>query len=261
MKKPTILGLLLVGLVAYSATRCASSSGTDAGAPATAAKNCSPATVGPLSDDGGLTRVASSDPGMSIALDDGGHYPMPGGTYKGYCFTFADKAGSTFYPPCGDVGPCFTKATGLCVSANLGAGSATTWGGGIGCNIDQAAGAGTTALYTDVKGKTSITVAATGCKIPDQLQVQLNVANPPTSAAGVPGSGYFCKLATLGAPDANGVRSATVNLTELTQDCWLTGGTAMDPATMYATSIQVQINSIEGVPSTWDFCISQLAIQ
>jgi hypothetical protein len=198
---------------------------------------------------------------MSIALQEGGFYAMPSSSYKGYCFTYGDMNGSTLYPPCGTTGPCFTTATGLCLSANLGSGSATTWGGGFGCNLNQASGAGTTALYIDLIGKTSLTVGVVGCKIPDQLQMQLNVANPPTTASGIPGSGYFCNLATLSAPDANGVRSATIKLTDLTEDCWLAGGPSLDPATMYAVSMQGQINSITGVPSNWDFCISQLSLQ
>lgn len=68
MKKPTILGLLLVGLVAYATARCAGygSGGTDASVAVEAgnSKNCNAGVMGPLSDDGGLTRIASSDPSM-----------------------------------------------------------------------------------------------------------------------------------------------------------------------------------------------------
>jgi hypothetical protein len=185
---------------------------------------------------------------------------MPSSSYQGYCFTYGDLNGSTLYPPCGTTGPCFTLATGLCLSANLGSGSATTWGGGFGCNLNQPTGT-TTALYTDITGKASLTIGVVGCKIPDQLQMQLNVANPPASSSGVPGSGYFCKVADLSAPDANGVRSATIKLTDLTEDCWLGGGPSLDPVTMKVVSVQGQINAITGVASTWDFCLSQLTIQ
>jgi hypothetical protein len=214
--------------------------------------------------EGGLTRIGYTDPSRSVTLGDGGHYVMPNSNdkYKGYCFTYGDNAGSSLYPPCGDTGPCFTAATGLCPSASLGQGSATTWGGGIGCNLNQAAGEGTAALYTDVIGMTSMTISVYGCAIPDLLQVQLNVVNPPSDDAGTPGSGYFCNRTTpLGAPDANGVRTATVQLRDLQQDCWLTGGPMFDPDTMNVRSIQAQINAIDGQATNWDFCVSQWSIQ
>jgi hypothetical protein len=258
MKRPTFLGFYLFGLVACAGAGCANSPGSDAGAPS--AKNCKASTVAPFSDDAGLVQIGSSDQSASIPLQEGGFYAMTSTKFQGYCFTYDDKSGSTLYPPCGTTGPCFTQATGLCLSAKLGAGSVATWGGGFGCNLDQQSGA-SSALYTDIIGKTSLTVGVTGCKIPDQLQMQLNVANPPATPAGVPGSGYFCKRANLSPPDANGVRSVTIQLTDLTEDCWNDGGPKLDPATMYVVSVQGQINAIESIPSDWDFCISQLSIQ
>jgi hypothetical protein len=206
-------------------------------------------------------------------LAEGGHYTMPGGTYKGYCWTFHDPGGSTIYPPCGvadaDGGypPCFTQATGLCVSASLRPGSANTWGGGLGCNLNQAAGTGTAALIATVAGMTSMTISVYGCAVPDQLQVQLNQVNPAVDDAGVKGSGWFCKLATLGPPDANGVRSVTVQLRDLVQDCWVVGeagtpiGPVFDPETMSVNTIQAQVNSPNSIASNWDFCVSQWSIQ
>jgi hypothetical protein len=260
MKKPTLFGFSLVGLVACAAAGCAGSGSSGTDASAAASKNCNAATNAPVSNDGGLIQIGSSDQSTSIMLQEGGFYAMPSGKYQGYCFTYDDKSGSTLYPPCGTTGPCFTQATGLCLSANLGAGSVATWGGGFGCNLSQPSGT-STALYTDITGKTSLTVGVTGCKIPDQLQMQLNVANPPATPAGIPGSGYFCKRANLSPPDANGMRSVTIQLTELTEDCWLDGGPKLDPATMYVVSVQGQINAIESTPSNWDFCVSQLSIQ
>jgi hypothetical protein len=215
-----------------------------------------------LNEEGGLARIGYTDPQRSVALGDGGHYLMPNTKYKGYCFTYVDTGGSAVYPPCGTTGPCFTASTGLCPSASLGAGSATTWGGGIGCNLNQAAGEGTAALYTDVVGMTSMTISVYGCAVPALLQVQLNVVNPPPVDDATPGSGYFCNRTTpLGDPDADGVRSATVQLTDLRQDCWLTGGPTFDPATMNVRSIQAQINAPEAGASNWDFCVSKWSIQ
>lgn len=258
MKKPTVFGFSLVGLVACAGAGCASSPSSDAGAPSS--KNCKASIVAPFSDDAGLIQIGSSDQSTSISLQEGGFYAMPSTKFQGYCFTYDDKSGSTLYPPCGTTGPCFTQATGLCLSAKLGSGSVATWGGGFGCSLSQASGT-TTPLYTDIIGKTSLTVGVTGCKIPDQLQMQLNVANPPATPAGIPGSGYFCKRANLSPPDANGVRSVTIQLTELTQDCWTAGGPTLDPATMSVLSVQGQINAIEGTPTNWDVCVSQLSIQ
>jgi hypothetical protein len=259
MKKPTVFAFSLVGLMACAAAGCA---GTPAHAPdasASPSKNCKASTTAPDFNDGGLIQIGSSDQSASIPLQEGGFYTMST-KYQGYCFTYDDKSGSTLYPPCGTTGPCFTQATGLCLSAKLGSGSVATWGGGFGCNLDQQSGA-SSALYTDITDKTSLTVGVTGCKIPDQLQMQLNVANPPATPAGIPGSGYFCKRADLSPPDANGVRSVTIQLTDLTEDCWNDGGPKLDPATMYVVSVQGQINAIEGIASDWDFCVSQLSIQ
>ena len=115
---------------------------------------------------------------------------------------------------------------------------------------------------------TSMTISVYGCAVPALLQVQLNVVNAPTDPdSGVPGSGYFCNRTTpLGAPDANGIRSATVPLTSLVQDCWITGdagtaaGPVFDPATMNVRSIQAQINAIDGSATNWDFCVSKWSI-
>jgi hypothetical protein len=222
--------------------------------------------------EAGLVRVGYTDPQRSIVLQEGGHYSMPNSgpdsgpdpRFKGYCFTYDDKNGSTFYPPCGqdsDGGyrPCFTAATGLCVSANLGLGSVNTWGGGFGCNLGQVPNGSD--LYVDVLGITSLTISVYGCAVPDQLQVQLNVVNAPADDAGTPGSGRFCNRATLGDPDANGVRSVTVPLAQLQQDCWLTGGPMFDASTMYVRSIQAQVNAIDGRATNWDFCVSQWTLQ
>jgi hypothetical protein len=259
MKKPTVSSSLLIVLAACAGVGCANSPKDPNPTVSTTAKNCRGATTAPVSNDGGLIQIGSSDQSTSITLQEGGFYSMSS-KYQGYCFTYDDKNGSTLYPPCGTTGPCFTQATGLCLSANLGAGSVATWGGGFGCNLDQPSGT-STALYTDITGKASLTVGVTGCKIPDQLQMQLNVANPPATPAGVPGSGYFCKRANLSPPDANGVRSVTIPLTDLTEDCWNDGGPTLDPATMFVVSVQGQINATEGIASDWDFCISQLSIQ
>jgi hypothetical protein len=225
---------------------------------------CSSAAGTPakFDDDGGLTKIGATDPAKSVVLQDGGYYAMPNTKYQGYCFTYADTGGSTVYPPCGTTGPCFTLPSGLCLSANMPPGSATAWGGGFGCSLNQATVAGAVALIADVIGMNSITIGVYGCSMPDQLQIQLNVVNPPIDVdSGAPGTGYFCNRAILGPADANGVRSVTVPLTDLRQDCWLTGGPVFDPATMSVRSIQAQVNATENLASNWDFCVSQLSIQ
>jgi hypothetical protein len=198
---------------------------------------------------------------MSVVLGDGGHYAMPNTTYRGSCWTFEDQGGSSVFPPCRTDGSCFTPATGLCVSASLPPGSATAWGVGFGCSLNQAAEPGAAPLSTSVAGMTRLTIGVYGCAVPAELQVQLNVVNSPSDDAGIPGSGYFCRRATLGPADANGVRTATVQLTELVQDCWVPGGLVFEPATMNAKSVQVQINAPEGQASSWDLCVSKLSLE
>jgi hypothetical protein len=304
MNKPVIFGALLLGVAGLVAASCSSnknnttgpsanaSGGTTAagdagtgggatgGAPSDAASDVLPFACGhwdasvKLNEEGGLVQIGYTDPSKSVTLAEGGYYAMPGTTYKGYCWTYKDAGGvSAIYPPCGtpqaDAAPppCFTQSTGLCISANWGAGSASNWGGGFGCSLNQGTAAGAAALNTDVIGKTSLTIGVYGCLVPDQLQVQLNVSNPPSDDAGTPGSGYFCNRANLGPPDANGIRSVTVQLADLAQDCWMTGdagtptGPKFDAATMVVKSIQAQVNAPTGVRSDWDLCVSQLSIQ
>jgi hypothetical protein len=307
MKKSVVLGVLILGAAGYAAASCASNDnkssstlmptggqssnagssagGSHAGTTSTGGSSAgSSGDSGPpfacghadasaeFSQEGGLVRVGYTDPARSVTLGDGGYYAMPGGNYKGYCFTYTDKAGSYLYPPCGqdaDGGylPCFTLSTGMCLSASLGSGSATTWGGGFGCNLNQGTASGAAALNTNVQNMQSITIGVYGCAIPSELQLQLNVSNPPSNDAGTPGSGYFCYRTALGAADASGVRSATFDFTKLVQDCWVTNdagqqtGPVFDPATMNVKSIQVQVNALDGKASNWDFCVSQLSIQ
>jgi len=283
MKTSVILGTLGLGLGACAFAGCSSDNKTAGGTGGTSAggntstggsssnggnsdsgtpQGC-PANVTPEFFDGGLTQVGYSEPTKSVTLGDGGYYEMPNNSkYHGHCFTFADGAGSTIYPPCGDTGPCFTVNTGLCMTADLGVGSATTWGAGFGCNLNEASTAGAAALFTDVIGMSTITASVYGCSAPPLLQVQLNVVDPPVDSLGVPGSGYFCnRTATWSKPDADGNITATVQLTDLTQDCWNPGGVVFDPATMHVKSIQGQINAVDGKASTWDFCLSRLSIE
>jgi hypothetical protein len=216
-------------------------------------------------------QVGYTEPNMSIALQDGGFYAMPNTKYKGYCFTYVDAGGSKFYPPCGvpnpgdPAPPCFTMSTGLCLTAKMGVGSAVAWGGGFGCSLNQGSAAGALALYTDVIGMTSITLGVYGCAIiPSQLQIQLNVVDEIIDDAGVKGDGFFCnrpKKENWVGPDANGIYTVTVKLTDLTQDCWNAGGMVFDPTWMHVKSIQGQVNSVDGAASSWDFCVSKLSIQ
>ncbi len=220
--------------------------------------------------DGGVIRYGATDPQYSVVLDVGGFYAMPSSNYHGYCFTFSDSTDntpggtSTITPPCGNTGPCYTVASGLCSTAILDkANGSISWGGGIGCNLNQKQGTGTRAGYTALTGMTSVTVEVYGCKVPDKLQLQINISNPPIDPdSGILGDGYFCNIATLSAPDANGMRGATVPITSLKQDCWNPGPLpALDPSLMTATSIQVQLNSDPAKVTTWDFCISKLLIE
>jgi hypothetical protein len=260
MKKTAILGATFLVSLAVTTAGCAGSGGSvDAGTSGDTSPGAT-CNATPVMDDAGLTKIGTTDPARSITLDVGGFYSIPSSSYKGYCFTYADTNGSAIYPPCGNTGPCFTVPTGLCLSANLGAGSATTWGGGFGCNLNQVKDT-TTALYTDVTDKTNLIIGVYGCKIPDVLQVQLNVVDPPDTSSGVPGSGYFCKRVTLPSADSNGVRTATVKLTDLVEDCWQNTTPTLDPATMHVKSVQAQINATDGAASNWDFCVSQLSFQ
>ena len=217
----------------------------------------SPATS--VTDAGALLRSGATDPRGSVPLDSSGRYVMQSTSYQGYCFTFADNFGSTAYPPCGSASPCFSAQSGLCVMAHLAASSGRAWGAGIGCNLNQAQGTDSLALNADIRGKTKITVAVYGCRVPNQLQVQLDVSNPPMDSSGVLGSGYFCNLVTLSAPDASGISTASIPIRDLRQDCWIAGGIPIDPATMLVRTVQLQVNA-SSEASGLDFCISNLVI-
>ncbi len=294
MNKTAILGAALLCGIGYLAASCSGTKSNNAGSGGTenggnSSTGGSTSRDGGTSDagsdvpaycsqykggieydiDGGVTRYGASDPADSIVLDVGGYYAMPGTNYHGYCFTFSDSTDNTVggtllaSPPCGNTGPCYTVASGLCSTLTLDkANGSISWGGGIGCSLHQAQASGATAGYTDIIGKTSVTVAVSGCKVPKVLQVQLNVTNPPFDDAGVLGDGYYCNQATLPAhPDANGVYSVTIPMSSFVQDCWNGVKTpVLDPATNTVKSLQVQVNSDPSNVTDWDFCISKLSI-
>ncbi len=223
--------------------------------------------------EAGLLRIGYTDPAQGVVLTTGGHYAMPNigsdagsvPRFEGDCWTYTDGSGSTLFPPCGSpypdggLPPCFTADSSLCVSASLGSKSSATWGAGFGCQLGQVPNGGN--LYVHLDGLTKMIISVYGCAVPDQLQIQLNVVNPPLDEAGVSGSGYFCVLATLGAPDARGMRTAIVQLADFQQDCWRGGGLRFDRATMNVVSMQAQINTLEGLPTNWDFCVSKWALE
>ena len=294
MNKPVIVGAILLCSIGYFVSSCSSTktnnagnggadnggsgstggSSSHAGSASDAGSDvpayCSQYQGGIEKDpDGGVIRYGASDPAQSLVLDVGGYYAMPGTTYHGYCFTFSDSTDNTVggtsqvSPPCGTTGPCYTVASGLCSTMTLDkANSNISWGGGIGCSLHQAQASGATAGYTDIIGKTSVTVTVAGCKVPKVLQVQLNVTNPPFDDAGVLGDGYYCNQATLPEhPDANGIYKVTITMTSFIQDCWNGLKTpVLDPATHTVKSLQVQVNSDPLNVTNWDFCISKLSI-
>ena len=281
MRKPVLLGLVGLGAIACFALGCSSSQsnntatggtssnggtgGTNGGSTSkvTATGGASCQSTVQYDADGGVVQYGASDPERSVTLDVGGFYSQSA-EFHGYCFTVSDSTDdnltggtSKFNPPCGKTGPCFTVPSGLCATAQIDkANGAVSWGGGIGCNLAQAQGASNT--FVAVAGKTTMTISVIGCKTPDTLQMQLNVGNPPYDAdAGKYGDGYFCKVIKLSAPDANGVRTSTFNLSELSQDCWNPGGPVFDASTMLVTAMQAQISAIDSGPTNWDFCISK----
>ena len=292
MNKPTILGLVFWGVTGCLLVSCSgsksnssgsggqtsSSGGSEAGGGpsksdggpegGSAAQACPNPGVDAKTEDGGLVSIGASDPLDSTPLQEGGYYAMPSGTYSGYCFTYSDSVPpntgtSTMYPPCGNSPTCFTQASGLCPVANLALGSTIDWGGGIGCNLGQAKATATATspspTYVAITGKTSMTISVTGCKVPAQLQLQLNVGNPDKNDAGQYGDGYYCKLTTL-TPDGKGNMTATVQLNDLQQDCWQAGGPLLDPSTKLVASMQAQINALTTAASVWDFCVSKWTI-
>jgi hypothetical protein len=225
--------------------------------------------------DGGLVQVGFTDPSKSVQLGIGAYYAMPNTTFQGHCYTIADKYatdGSTTFPPCGTADtadapspPCFTVNTGLCVTQSLGVASGSNvWGAGLGCNLAQEQGH-TFIDRADLTGKTNVTVGIYGCSVPPKLQVQLNMhygTGPSTVDGGTaPGDGYFCKVVDLPKdPDANGVRTITVPISDLTEDCWNPGGPKLDLATMPIEAFMVQVNSDSAKRKNYDFCLSKLSI-
>ena len=239
---------------------------TSVGGAATGGSSATAACIAPainLTDAGVLLRAGATDPGASVPLADDGYYTMPSSPYHGYCFTFADNytpGGSTVFPPCGSGHPCFTAESGLCLQAHLGVSSNNVWGAGIGCNLNQMHATGALSSYTDITGKTTLTVAIYSCKPPTQIMLQLNVVNPPfDESSGQFGSGYFCSLTTLSAPDASGMSTLSVPLGDLRQDCWKAGGPLLDPAAMKVNAVSFQAMA-SSAASDVDFCVAKLLI-
>ena len=214
--------------------------------------------------DGGLilSQVGETDPSKSIALDVGGYFTS--GDAQGYCFTYADNKpnGSTIFPLCGTNGDeCFTKSTGLCVTASLGVASSAIWGAGIGCALSQQQSGNDSGKSVSVASKTSISVEVYGCKVPKTMRVQLNIYPPIYEAdKDLLHSGFYCKDVYFSDPDANGVRKGNVDIAQLREDCWTGTGLLLATATLTAKSIQIQVNSDGTNRTDWDFCVSKLSV-
>jgi hypothetical protein len=196
-----------------------------------------------------------SNPANSVGLQEHGYYQMSA-AYGGYCWTAADGAGtpagtSAILPSCDTTGTCFSSAQGLCVwgaAARVRDSNsyAIDWGAVLGCNLNQGTGAASPVDGADLSTKTSLAVALSGTAIPSSLRVQLAVASAD-------GETYYC--APL--PSTTG---GQVPLRSFRTECWTTGGTAFDPATMHPTSVALAIvtNTTSGTP--FDFCVSGLSI-
>lgn len=105
-----------------------------------------------------------------------------------------------------------------------------------------------------------MTITVAGCKVPSQLQMQLNVGNPDyDDTTQQYGSGRYCKLVTL-TPDGEGNMTARVELTDLVQDCWQSNSPTLDPSTKLVASMQAQINA-SALATTYDFCINNWTIE
>lgn len=287
MNKPAIVGAILLCGMGYFVASCSSSSsknnagsggqpGTggatatggshDAGTPDSSAPlppQCDGTNVGPERVDGGLVQIGNTNPASSISLDVGGYYRS--GDYHGYCFGYADgiaNIGSTIFPPCGGNGnECFTKDSGLCVTASLGVASSSIWGAGIGCSLGEDQTGGKSPADVSLVGKTSLSVEVYGCSVPSLLRLQVNVDPPIYDAVNnVLHSGYYCADVTLSAPDSNGARQGSVALSQLQEDCWNATALYLDTSTQTAKSIQLQINADTVKRTSWDFCVSKFEL-
>lgn len=234
-----------------------SSAGSSGAAPVV----CDSAASEPAHVDGGLVRIGGSLPEYSVPLDVGGYYVRGG--YEGFCYTIADGKpdGSTASPPCGTAGgECFTKESGLCISASLGIASDTIWGAGVGCALNQDT-EGSSGDPVSLVEKTGLSVAVYGCRVPDLIRVQLNIYPPIYDAENdILHSGYYCADVALSQPDESGMRNGTVPLSDLREDCWTGDGLLLDPTSQTAESITMQVGSDKSERTDWDFCLSKLSL-
>jgi hypothetical protein len=267
MKKLTLASIALLGVSAYVGMSCSSD---DNKAASTNPTTGGSATAGTPGSGGGTAQAgggqgsgtggANAGGGVNAPTSTGGltltdsYYSQ--GDYHGYCYTVTDGKGSRINPPCatdGNSGPCFTNA--LCVAGfgDAAGSDYSHWGASIGCNLGQPTGTNTANTPVDVSGKTTVNVSmsTTSTTVPSSgLRIQINVPGL-VNDGGTTYTGYFC---------GDFPSSGSIPLTSLRQQCWQAGGQAFDPATMKPDAITVQVSTVQGGTTPFDFCVATLSI-
>jgi hypothetical protein len=149
----------------------------------------------------------------------------------------------------------------LCVTTSLGVATADIWGSGIGCSLNEDQTTGKAGDPVSIAGLTSMAIEIYGCNTPKQLRLQINVDPPIYEPDPIDKlhSGYYCGDVTLSSPDSNGVRTGTIEIAKLREDCWTGTGLLINTTTQTAKSMQLQINA--GAQRTdFDFCVSKFVM-
>ena len=168
------------------------------------------------------------------------------GNVHGYWYTFHDTGTSTILPS-----SFATAGANICVTGNAAqyTNGGLNWGSAVGFNANQAAGTNPplSAWNATAAGIAGFRFTLTGSQVPSSIQVNVTVAGSTAS--------YCSKLSGVTAGTSQAVIFGSV-----TQNCFNSGGShpIVDPTKIEA--IQLQVSSVSGSVTAFDFCVSSVQL-
>jgi len=168
------------------------------------------------------------------------------GNVHGYWYTFHDTGTSTILPS-----SFATAGANICVTGNAAqySNGGLNWGSAVGFNANQAAGTNPPlgAWNATAAGIAGFRFTLTGSQVPSSIQVNVTVAGSTAS--------YCSKLSGVTAGTSQAVIFGSV-----TQNCFNSGGShpIVDPTKIEA--IQLQVSSVSGSVTAFDFCVSSVQL-
>ena len=217
-------------------------SGASSSGSASSGAGSSGGSSGASSGTGGSGSV---DAGVACGAPTTGGIPLTGNAYAssgptgvpgmgGYAYAYADST-----PPALGTSTACVDATAFCGTVATGMVSASTWGGGIGVNLNQQGGGSAVGMFAATG--TGIKYALSGLA-PQGMRILIDNVTPTNS---------YCANQT--------AASGTIPWSAFNTTCWQPdGGSGLSGPPTMATHINFQVNATAS-PGTFSFCVTSLA--